>query len=265
MLLPAEPTPGFNLLSLYCDEIARKNGIPLPPLMLKDKEGDHPLRASIIAQTHRSLILRADDGNVLKILPKESADLEASIHSMVDGTSEFLLKMIGYFHLPGFESLRALKIAGCGRPLTAISHADLPNMGDWFNEVHHGLLAMHAKCVLHRDLKPSNIILVVDQAGVEHAYLNDFDCSFIGQQGLIAGTQEFQIHRTDGVYTAGDDLCSLCLTFASCFVPVWQNSFLGKLSLITFLEEAASSTTEMKEVARTVLADLRGRPARLHQ
>jgi hypothetical protein len=227
-LLDSSPTAGFSLLSRYTDTLASIHALPITPLQLLQADGQvlDLSQAQILAQGQHSLVLLSSpaSGSVVKISRASLVDRERRIHSLVDGASPHLRKMVagsgGYGVVQGAgDGLAFLLLDGVGTPFAASHVSSDAALASLWQQAAHGLDAMHAKRVLHRDVKPSNMILLHGAL-----LLNDFDiaCELHAErelEQLQVGTQDFHSPRLADKWRTRDDWLGLALAFLSLRMP----------------------------------------------
>lgn len=227
-LVRTSPTAGFVLLSRYVDTLATIHKLPLTPLQLVQEDGQ-PLdlgRVQILAQGQHSLVLQAspESGFVIKVSHTSLIDRERRMHSLVDGASVHLRKMMagpcGYGTVQGAgDGLAFLSLEGVGTPFRATHVSTNAALASLWEQASHGLDAMHGKRVLHRDVKPSNMIIIHGAL-----QLNDFDvaCELDAEREITqlqVGTKDFHSPKLADKWRTRDDWLGLALAFLSLRMP----------------------------------------------
>ena len=227
-LLDSSPTAGFVLLSRYTDTLASIHSLPIAPLQLIQADGQilDMTHAQILAQGQHSLVLLSSPSSnfVVKISLSAYIDRERRIHSVVDGASPNLRKMVtgssGYGDVKGAgDGLAFLLLSGAGIPFHSSHVSSDAALASLWEQASHGLDAMHKKRILHRDVKPSNMILIHGQLLV-----NDFDiaCEMDSSSEitqLLVGTRDFHSPKLADKWRPRDDWLGLVLSFLSLRMP----------------------------------------------
>jgi len=227
-LLDPAPTAGFVLLSRYVDTLATLHSLPITPLELRTDDGQvlNMEQAQILAHGQHSLVLLPSPHSnfVVKISRNSLIDRERRIHSLVDGSSLYLRKMVagtgGYGVVKGAgEGLAFILLDSVGTPFTATDASSDAALASLWDQASDALDAMHRKHILHRDVKPSNMILIHGSL-----LLNDFDvaCELESEWEIAqvqVGTKEFHSPRLVDKWRIRDDWLSLALSFLSLRMP----------------------------------------------